>query len=362
MLATKSSPDVAFQLFSANAAAYENAAFASFSEQAALNPNDLSGAARSARSLAVEALRRDPTSAKALALLALSEPETERHKAAIAASQLNRRDLTLQGLTLEARLANEETSQVIETLDQILRVHPEYSREFFPVLGQALENPAAIPAFVRYLDGSSPWHEYFFTNYAVGQASLRPNLATIRLEQPIGDANFDRRLVSQLAKDGEFATAQALFDHLNSAKGDEKSGTGQVGWSSDFPPFDWNFTDESGFRAQASLDGELLEIFARPGNGGAIAERIFAMPQTPFELRLEQNETNANQAENVRIELSCPGQSEPFLTERLALGRNQIAVAEAPGCDQMRLVINARAFSGEATLRARLSQIAIVAR
>ena len=46
---------------------------------------------------------------------------------------------------LEARLANGAYGPVVETLDQILRVHPTYRREFYPALGEALRDDRTIP-------------------------------------------------------------------------------------------------------------------------------------------------------------------------------------------------------------------------
>nr|WP_298931665.1 hypothetical protein [uncultured Erythrobacter sp.] len=360
MLTTKRAPESAMSAFGVNGAAYEEAAFDAFSEKVAVDPQDLTGAAGAARALALEALRRDPTTAKALAILALAKPDlSARHGAALAASRLNRRNLTLQGLALEARLANEETTQVIETLDQILRVHPTYSREFYPVLGQALTDPATVPAFIRFLDGSSPWHEAFFTKYALARPELRANLATIRMERPVGDEEFDSRLVSGLAKDGNLSAAQRLFEFLSQDDDAQGEASGQIAWSSDFPPFDWDFTDEGDFRGQASRDGSELELFVRPGQGGVIAERIMAMPDTPFDLSFVHSDASSAQSEDVRIELTCTGETLPFFAQRLSVGENSLAVGSAPDCDQMRLVINARVFSGQTTLRSRISQIEI---
>ena len=361
MLATRSAPEAAIALFPANGEAYEWAAFNAFTE-AASDAEQLQPAAASVRSAALETLRRAPTSAKAHALLALAEEDVSaRHEDALAASRINRRDLTLQGLVLEARLANGAYGPVVETLDQILRVHPTYRREFYPALGEALRDDRTIPVFKRLLDGSSQWHEFFFRNYAIGQPDLLVNLAKLRAERDLVDRDFDRRLIAGLVKAGELDAAGELFVAL---AGEDRAQdlAGQLEWRADFPPFDWQFTDESDFRAQASRDGEMLELYARPGQGGVIAQRILPVPPAPFALQLTQAAENASQADAVRIELLCPGQQQPFFTQELVAGANSLTVENAPDCEQMQLAINARAYSGQPTLRSELGRIEIVSR
>lgn len=358
MVTTKTAPELAVQLFPANGEAYDNLAFARFSEAAADDPQDLQAPAQAVREDALSALKRDPTSAKALALLALANPEeTERAQAALTASRLNRRDLALQGLVLETYLARGDYEGTIETLDAILRVHPTYDNRFFPVLGQALEDERTVPVFDRILDGSSPWHERFIGNYSIRQDSLVTNLAQLRVNKPLADQTFDRSLIRKLAARGDIEAALAVFRAVGGGARDEDLAAGELGWSGEFPPFDWQFVDEGDIRAQPSRDGQRLEIFARPGEGGAVAERIVPIPQAPFGIEVTQEAENARQAADVRIELSCPGASAPFFVQPLSQGSNTLAIEGTPGCSQARLVINARAFTGRATLRTELSRI-----
>lgn len=358
-LATRTAPQVAAETFPANGAAYEVAAGNGFAKSVG-ETRQVQPAAAQVRSLALEAYRRDPGSARALALLALAESDNARRNAlALAASRTNRRDLTLQGAVLEAHIATGDFDEVVETLDQILRVHPTYRTEFFPILGEALRDESAVPVFARLLDGSSPWHVYFFTNYVLGQPELLANVALLREGRDLAGPEFDRQLVDRLVQAGEGEAAARLYLQLSGGK--RSAGNG-LGWAAEFPPFDWQFTDESDFRAQVSRDGARLELFARPGKGGDIAQRVLPLPSAPFTLKLAQFAENADQAENVRVELRCPGEQQPFFVKQLANGENTLSVASAPACQQMLLVINARAFTGRPTLRTELSAITIASR
>lgn len=363
-IATRTAPDLAADLFFANAEARERMAFRGFTQKVS-DPASLTSAAASVRALSLAALRVDPTSAKALALLALAKDDlASRHSAAIAASRINRRDLTLQGLTLEAHLAANDYDGAVETLDQILRVHPAYLGDFAPVLVEALREDETVPVFARLLDGSSPWHKYFYSQYALGDVSLLPNLALLRAQRPLADEVFDRDLIRRLVEEGHTAEARALFDRLTGGRegsGADADTTGRVlGWDARFPPFDWRFVDNGDFRAQASLAGDELEIFVRPGRGGAIAERVLETPPGPFALKTRLEIEGTHRSEAVRAELSCEPGGSPFARQDLTAGKNTIRVDTPPSCEEFVLAIHARAWSGSSALRARLGQISLV--
>ncbi len=362
-IATRTAPELAADLFFANAEARELLAFEGFTRNVS-DPTSLREAAASVRELASEALRIDPTSAKALALLALAQEDTAtRHSAAIAASRINRRDLTLQGLVLEAHLAANDYNASVETLDQILRVHQSYLDEFAPVLVEALREDETVPVFARLLDGSSPWHEYFYRHYALADTSLLPNLARLRARRPLADEDFDRALIRQLAQEGHGAEARALFNELTGGRetvSASKGAQGRVlGWDSRFPPFDWQFVDTGDMRGQASLEGGELEIFVRPGRGGSVAERVLEMPGEPFVLETRVAIEGMHRSEAIRAELSCERGGTAFASKDLTSGENSIRVENPPQCDQLAIAIHARAFSGGTALRARIEEIAI---
>ncbi|GMN02420.1 hypothetical protein [Erythrobacter sp. MTPC3] len=357
-LSTKSAPETATALFPLNGEAYEVAAFKAFTD-AASRGQSLKQAAQGARELSLSALKRDPASVKSHALLALADGDAGPQEDVLTlASRLNRRDLTLQGLVLESHLAANEVDRSISSLDEILRVHPTYHSEFFPILGEALLDDRTVPTFSALLDGTSPWHEFFFTAYAVKQQPLLPNLAQLRLRRDLVDAEFDRTLIAGLIKIGEVETAAEVFAVVGGSNGTGPV-TGALSWSAEFPPFDWQFTNESDFRAQESRDGARLELFARPGQGGIIAQRILPVPAAPFAIELTQTAETASRADAVRIELRCPGDSEPFFVQALGDGANTLSFESAPACEQMLLGIYARAFTGQQTLRTELGQITI---
>ncbi len=356
---TRTAPDFAVSLFPANGLAREQLAAKTFTA-GITEPDDAPEAARQAADIALAAIRSDPLVPKAYAILALAQPEEAKRRAILdAASQINRRDLFLQGLVLQEHIAERNYPRTIETLDQILRVNPEYSREFFPVLVEALGEEETIPLFANMLDGSSPWHQRFL-NFAVGQREILPNLAVLRQDVFVDDENFDRRLIAGLAGQGDIASAEALYRRVSGSD----TGLGRYGlldWKSAYPPFDWRFVDQTGFRAQQSADGKELELSVRPGKGGIIAARLLRTPEPPFEIRNANRISPADQLRDVRLQLLCANSQTPFYDERFSNGADGFRIESLPqDCEHMILAINARAWSGRSALSGTIQSIEIV--
>ncbi|MBV7258507.1 tetratricopeptide repeat protein [Erythrobacter crassostreae] len=358
MISTKAQPDTAAWLFPINGAAIERAAFDDFSQRAS-ETGEPREAALAVREEALQALRHDPTAVKAHVLIAMAQEKGEKRDAlALAASKLNRRDLALQGVMLQVYLEKDDSPRAVQTLDQILRVHPSYSADFFPILGEALRDDQGPTTFARYIDGTSPWHTDFFANYAVREEPLLANVAKLRMERELADERFDQQLIRRLAETGRAEEAQDLFFAIAGAD-EDTSTNGTLDWTARFPPFHWQFVDQPDLRGQASTDETQLEIYARTGNGGVIAQRIVAPPQGPFAIELALLDATAGRKESVRLRLQCPGDPAPFFVEPLDKGQNRFTFESKPNCSQMLLTIFARAFSGEPTLNASLSKITI---
>lgn len=358
---TRSAPGLAVSAFPFNGLAQEQLAFETFTAGVSA-PEDTFEVARSASETALQAVRSDPLTPKAHTILALAAGDPSSRKAIItAATRLNRRELSLQGLALQEHIASEDYAGTIETLDQILRVHPEYSREFFPVLAQALGQEETIPLFAEMLDNSSPWHARFLS-FAVGQRDSLSNLALLRAQIEVDEESFDRRLIAGLAGNGDVAGAEALYQRVTGRDAGLR-GEGQLDWSSAYPPFDWRLVDEPGFRAQQSPDGSELELSVRPGKGGVIAARLLSAPQGPFEVSLDHRIAPTEQMRDVRLQLSCVGNTAPFFDERFSRGEGGFEVPSPPqNCEYMIIAINARAWSGRSALSGTIEPVRIRAR
>lgn len=319
---------------------------------------DLQDFAQRASQAAREALMLEPLTAKTHAILALSETDLQDKRRLVAlASRLNRRELALQGLVLQQRLDDNDYAGTINTLDQILRVHPERKAEFFPLLVNALAQSATKPAFTSLLSEPLPWRDSFL-DAAVGDPRVLENLADIRPRIALDNLAFDQRLIAGLADQGSLASAERMYRFVANP---EQSGSQDraEAWRSAYPPFDWKLADTAEMRAQPSKNLERLELSIEPGNGGILASRILAPPNAPFEIRIGHQIEPASQVKDFRLQLSCWGQSSPFFAEPFAEGKRVFKIDSRPGCEFIELAIIARAWTGSRPLNGFLKPVAI---
>ncbi|MDP2130013.1 MAG: hypothetical protein U0975_16000 [Erythrobacter sp.] len=85
----------------------------------------------------------------------------------------------MQTVIWQHNISDLDYFETINTLDQILRFHPQRDAEFFPSLVAALLVELTIPAFAEWLAKPLPWRDTFL-NYAVGQPDALANPAVIR--------------------------------------------------------------------------------------------------------------------------------------------------------------------------------------
>jgi len=355
----KRATELSISLQPTNGLARAQFAFSEFTSRVT-DPTDTQSAAYQVSEEALRAVNSDPLATKAYAILAMAQQgEVSRKEILTLATRLNRRDLSLQSLWLTEKLAENNFSETIEALDRILRVHPQYREQFFPVLGEALEDEETIPQFAQFLDNDSPWKTRFLS-YAVGQRQLQPNLALLRTQIEIDNESVDRRLVVGLVRQGLYAEAFDLFSFLSAQTPLEVDlDTGP--WRSTYPPFDWYFANDTGFRAQPSLDGETLELTVRPGKGGVIAERFIRAPEEPLQIHIAHSIAPAEQLRDVRLQANCAGSGTPYFDERFMPGEVVFDLPAAPPeCEFVSLVINARAWSGRSSLSGTIKSFEIV--
>jgi hypothetical protein len=363
-------PERALAVFAWNGLAQEEAAFRTL---AAASPGIGAGArpaqprsaalARSALAAAPAAraaLRREPLAVRAHVVLALAAPDRAAQARVLGtAARLTRRDLTLQTLLLAEFNAAGDYAGAINTLDTILRVHPEQRDTYFPALVQTLaEEPAAIPVFARLLSKPLPWRESFLSA-AVALPVAADNLAAVRERIVLDNPEFDRKLIARLAADGRIALAERLYERV-APSGLASAGQG---WRADFPPFDWQLANQPGLRAQMDEEAGVLEVSVRPGNGGVIATRLLHNPGAPFALVLAHGIEPAAQSGDLRLAVACagadPGAAAPLIDQPFSQGRSIFAVERVPACPYLALTITARAWTGGRAIKAKLSPLEI---
>lgn len=327
-------------------------------DEMAVDSDQLRRSAGAAFPAAARALSYDPLLPKVHAIFALSESDPVRRERIVAlASQLNRRDLSLQGLVLQSKVDAGDYPGAIETLDQILRVHPQRQAEFFPALTEGLRNKVTTPAYRDLLAKPLPWRDSFLM-HAVGDAVAARNLAIIRQTVDFDNPDFDRKLIANLVRNGDLQLAARIYRQL----GNSTSLTAESAWSSVYPPFEWTFADKAGLRAQLSNDGSKLEFTIDPGTGGVLASRLMASPDAPFTISVRYQLANPSLGKDLKLSLTCLGQAEPFLESAISDKKGRFDVLRDPGCGYIDLKLMGRSWTGGEPLNGSITEVVIAAR
>lgn len=358
---TRKQPESAVQLLPINGLAREQLANRQFISEIA-KADDIVPSAERAVDVAKRAFADEPLTPNAHTILAIAEEDVIKRRAVLDASlALNRRSLLLQGQMLEAEIAQKDYEGSLATLDRILRVHPSQGATFFPLLLQVLEREEALPELASILDGKGPWHENFLT-FAARESNALPNLAKLRLQREAANPAIDRNLIRGLAKGGETGLSHQIYSAAISAKRPQ-AGAGTVDWASDFPPFDWKFENEAGFRAQPSLSGNALEIFVRSGKGGVVARRWLAAPSGDAILSFSHSLLPQNQLKDARVLVSCADAEEPFFDRSLTPGTNRFALGPLRSrCEFVELAFHIRVWTGKPTVQGTIEQLQLTAK
>ena len=353
-------PALAARLMPLNGLALEQAATQQFMAGVKTEA-DIPLSARKALPMARRAFALDPLSPKSLAIMAMAEPDrVVRRTMLTKASAINRRDLLLQGLVLEEAVAAGDYRATLEVFDRILRVHPEQKAAFFPILTDALKNPAAAGELGALLEQDSTWHEQFL-EFAAADKDALPNLARLRLSRTDADPKIDQRLVAGLVQGGNIALAHQIYAKATgTTSAPDGKATQRTDWSKDYPPFDWKLADDAGFRAQPAIASTSLDVFIRSGKGGVLAERLVATPPAGTVLKIAHTLTPASQVRDLRVQASCPGDETPALDQPLRIQPMQITLPALAGrCGFMRIAIYGRSWSGRSAIRGEITRFEI---
>lgn len=352
---SRTAPELALDFAPGNGTALTNRAFALFSDRVRKG-DSVEEAARIAAPIARQAYVSEPLSPKSHMILALAQSAPDTRSATLAeALKLNRRSLPLQGAALQERTTNQDLEGVIETLDQILRVHSARHSEFFPLLARALEDDTSLPVFERILANEPNWQTGFLA-HAAGHAGALVNTARLRRTSKEENPALDRTLIIRLAADPETQMeAQAHYDFAVKRASVEDAGA----WRSDFPPLDWGFIDTREMRAQPDINGEKIEFFVKTGSGGGLMSRLFRInPRTDTIITVNYDIRPEELAEDVRVQAKCPQDTRWRLDRDLSEQGNGFVLSDLPeDCGFIQFLIYARAWTGGVNLRGEIIAI-----
>lgn len=311
-----------------------------------------------ASSAAINALKYEPLLPKAHAILALSESDPVRQARVIAlAYRLNRRELSLQALVLQSRAETGDYAGTIATLDQILRVHPQRRTVFFRILTDALRQRSTMSRFRDLLAKPLPWRDAFLM-HAVNDPIAARNLAMIRQDADFDNPDFDRALIASLARNGDLGASALIYSLVNKSTSQSAS----LSWSSDYPPFDWSFTNKAGLRGQITKDGRNLEFAIDPGNGGVLASRLIELPDGSLSISVRHQLDGGAAPDDLKLTLTCFGKQEAFFEASFKGGRERFDIPERPNCDYSVLAFSGRAWTASSALNGTINEVLVTTR
>ena len=317
----------------------------------------LGDAALATASDARRAYQLEPLSPKAHVILALTEEDLRaRNEIIESASRLNKRQLALQGLLLDKNIAEGSYAKSIETIDQILRAHPEVSERFFPLLVQVLSVDDTIPLFSELFARPLPWRQPFL-NFALKDDRVLINLAELRRGVVLDNEGFDRRLIGRLVDRGDLSKAAQVYELIRPAAR-IRGHSGRLDWNSDYPPLDWKLASGRGLNAYVLDDGRALALSVSPGRGGVIASRVIFPQVSRFSVRVDHDLDLSDRLGNLRLEVRCTGAASPFFVSAIErVGREFAVDASYQSCDAYEIALSARAWTGSTPLRGSISSV-----
>lgn len=299
-----------------------------------------------ARILAEKAYRRAPLSGDAAAILAMSLDEeiVSREEVLAQASLISRRDKVLGLAILQDAASRRNEGKMLQTLNQLFLTSPSLTSRFLPLFVSYLENDALLPEFEAILASNPVWADRFFQTGGLPPKAL-DNLAKLRTTLPSDvelSADTDRLLIARLATSGQMRQALLLHERLGDREIVELDRN--VSWVAENPPFDWSFTDDRGFYARPSSDGETLRFRVTPGKGGPLAKRLLRTPVGAGVLELTSSLGRGSDLENFAVNVRCALTGETIVEVDLVPGKTSVPLA-SDACTWIEVTLSGRVWS-----------------
>ena len=351
----RTNPITALQVNPNNGSALGRLALAQFTAEVAEGQAP-ENAAKKAETIAKSAVLAEPLNSRAHAVLAWAADDAEKRDRILEnALKLNRRSSPVQALSLQERTQAGDMEGSIESLDQILRVHPETSEQFFPVLADALNQDETLEGFGQIMAYRPPWQDRFL-NYAANRNNTIVNATRLRRTVEIEDEKLDKKLIDRLVKINRLPEAYQHYAFLMSRE--ENAGRGK--FESKYPPIDWKFAADSGMRAQPAGDNESIELYLRGGQGGIMMQRLLPSNGDTARFEVEHDVTPSVHWPNMGLRVSCAGTQDVLFDQKFPADTPElVAEVNSRGCTFLEVALYARAFTGNPVLRGNITRFSL---
>ena len=306
--------------------------------------------------LARRALRRDPTAVAAvdaLALLAAMEGHERQSRALFGyAMRLSRRSLPSQLWAIEDAVARGDIGSALIHYDIALRTSGQAPDLLFPVLAQAIADPAVRAALVTRMAARAPWGEAFMAHAAdkgpdfAATAALLGALARRGMAPP---PYVRASLIGRLVERGQYDAAWRYYASGAPGAVRQTSRDRLFAAAHTHPAaFDWTPLSSPGVSASLGSEGVrgALSFTAAPSTGGPLARQLQVLPAGRYTLAGRSAGIDQPPGSQPYWSLTCPDGREAGRVEVSASNRNggrfagQLMVPA--GCPAQWLTLQAR--------------------
>lgn len=361
------SPAVALALYPQNGFAYQSRAAAESTQ----GDGSIQNMRISERTLAdaLSALRREPFATAALTLIGIARDRSGAHAEATdilaLAHALDKRQLVANAWLINRYGTGGRDREVLQLLDEALRIRPQLTARYMPAFAQALQNPETIPAFQTLLHGGPAWEREFWNAVAATPAAL-PNAEVLRgrlLSGPLDISDTDTLLMKAFIDAGRMDLALSYGKSLPVLDEDRDNMVRNSSFSEmpRLPPLDWDLRSDG--RISSALDESrgTLEISGLPGSGGTVARQLLALPPGNYTLIVKLGQASLSQGSEVSVHLYCAekGAANASLTERLSGDLDRPFVVPDAACRFYWLDIDFSALDSGDSALATLAQVRI---
>lgn len=238
--------------------------------------------------------------AQARVLLSLSE-------------QVSRRDVLTQLMLIEEAVQANNITAALTHYDKALRTSDESHALLFPVLNEAIGQPAILEAFVPYVRRPAPWMPNFIeSSIASGPAGAR-NAALLLLSANVRDLmRVDGpSLIAALVSGRDFALAQQVFQSMPGADPHVLQSTGFRSNTVDpaYGLISWSAINagSSGatFEGPRGSDARQVRLLAGSGERVLVLRRLVALPPGQYSHTEFRSMTTGDRSSRAFWEMKC---------------------------------------------------------
>lgn len=324
--------------------------------------------------LAREALRRqpiNPTALRVLGIVAITRGDERKGRALILqAERQSRRDGPTQFWLIEDAVQRGDVRVALIHYDIVLRNKPSSHTLLFPILLEALNDPAIRGALGRYFATDEIWAPQF-ASYALANSKNLDALVALTVESGgLGNPRLAQEqavgLIARLIAERRFAAARRIYLTMPGASparlvdpaldvADLDARYGAIGWQTRAE------ADASSSLAKDEAGRLSLLLSANALTTANVATKLLYLQPGTYRLGITLSRFEGGDGAAVEAQIRCPGQTgdRAIWSQRASARTIRGDVVLPPGCDAQYLDIVVSGGSSGSLLDATVRSVAI---